>query len=255
MPTFVFIKLYAGDTSRDSELNRKAPVPNTQSREVNLTKRVQTSKGMRYCPLVLSANGRVKPDLVLVNGRPERHSDGAYYLEWREKGRRVRLSVGKDPQDAAARRQRKEAELNALNQGVTVVPENGDGGHRSVATAVTQYLEETELTKKPKTLAAYTTALNYFTESCPKLYLQDIERADLLKFCAFLRDKKRQAPRSCWNKFANVMSFLKANSRSWPCKQLRSAIRKKSRRCTSQMNSTSSSRPATPGSGSGTSSF
>ena len=67
---------------------------NTQSKEVNLTKRVQTSKGLRYCPVALSPNGRVKPDLVLVNGRPERHSEGAYYLEWREKGRRVRLSVG-----------------------------------------------------------------------------------------------------------------------------------------------------------------
>ncbi len=47
-------------------------------------------------------------------------------------------------------------------------------------------------------------------ESCPKLFLEDIERKDLLKFCAFLRDDKEQAPRSCWNKFANVMSFLKA---------------------------------------------
>ena len=48
---------------------------------------------------------------------------------------------------------------------------------------VARFLDETELTKKPKTLAAYTTALNYFTESCPKLYLQDIDRTDLLKFC------------------------------------------------------------------------
>jgi integrase len=54
-------------------------------------------------------------------------------------------------------------------------------------------------------------ALNYFTESCPKLYVHDIERRDMLKFCAFLRNDKEQAPRSCWNKFANVMSFLKAN--------------------------------------------
>jgi integrase len=41
--------------------------------------------------------------------------------------------------------------------------------------------------------------------------LQDIERTDLLKFCAFLRDKKKQAPRSVYNKFENVMMFLKAN--------------------------------------------
>ena len=185
-------------------------MPNTQSREVNLTKRIQTPKGLRYCPVVLSPNGRVKPDLVLVNGKPEKHPEGAYYLEWREKGRRVRLSVGKDPQDAAARRQRKEAELHALNNGVSVVPENGNE-HPSVATAVAGFLEETELTKKPKTTAAYTTALKYFRESCPKLYLHDIDRHDLLKFSAFLRDEKRQSPRSCWNKFANVMTFLKAN--------------------------------------------
>ena len=184
---------------------------NTQCKEVNLTKRVQTSKGLRYCPVVLSANGRVKPDLVIINGLQERHPEGAYYLEWRENGRRVRLSVGKDPADASARRQRKESELNAVNNGVAVLPEKGDNGHRSLAAAVTEYLEETMLTKKPKTLAAYTTALTYFTESCPKLFLEDIERKDLLKFCAFLRDDKEQAPRSCWNKFANVMSFLKAN--------------------------------------------
>jgi integrase len=185
-------------------------VARTQSKEVNLTKRVQTSNGMRYCPVVLSPNGRVKPDLVLVNGQPQKHPEGAYYLEWREKGRRVRLSVGKDAQEAATRRQRKEAELNALNNGVSVLPENGNG-HRSIATAVAAFLDETELTKKPKTLAAYTTALHYFTESCPKLYLHDIERADLLKFSAFLRDKKKQAPRSVYNKFENVMTFLKAN--------------------------------------------
>ena len=192
---------------------------NTQCREVNLTKRVQTSKGMRYCPVVLSANGRVKPDLVTVNGREERHPEGAYYLEWRENGRRVRLSVGKDPADASTRRQRKESELNALNNGVIVVPETGDNGHRSVAAAVSGYLEETTFTKKPKTVAAYTTALNYFTESCSKLFLEDIDRKDLLKFCAFLRDDKKQAPRSCWNKFANVMSFLKANGIRGPVKK------------------------------------
>jgi integrase len=166
---------------------------------------------MRYCPIVLASNGRIRPDLVLVNGRPERHPEGAYYLEWREKGRRIRLSVGKDAQDAAARRQRKEAELNALNNGVPVLPENDDG-HRSVAAAVTQFLEETELTKKPKTLAAYTTALNYFTESCRRLYLHEIERHDLLKFSGFLRDQKKQSLRSVYNKFETVMTFLKANS-------------------------------------------
>jgi integrase/recombinase XerD len=84
-------------------------------------------------------------------------------------------------------------------------------GRRSVAASVDDYLEETELTKKPKTLAAYRTTLSYFTESCHKLNLEDIDRMDLLKFCAFLRDEKKQAPRSVCNKFESLMAFLKAN--------------------------------------------
>ncbi len=179
------------------------------NREVNLTKRVQTPHGWRYCTVVLSANGRVKPDLVIVKGKQETHKEGAYYLEWREGSKRVRLSVGKDPADASARRQRKEAELNAVNNGVSVVPD-GQNGHRSVAAAVAEFLDETKLTKKPKTLAAYSTALTYFVESCHKLNLEEIERRDLLKFSAFLRDEKEQAPRSVYNKFENLMSFLKA---------------------------------------------
>jgi integrase/recombinase XerD len=190
--------------------SQKQFVMRTGGYSVNLTKRVQTSDGLRYCPVVESANGRVKPDMVLVNGRPEKHPEGAYYLEWREKGKRVRLSVGKDAQEAAARRQRKQVELNAVESGVCVLPENGNG-QRSVAAAVASFLEETELTKKPKTLAAYTTALNYFTESCRKMYLHEIERHDLLKFAGFLRDQKKQSPRSVYNKFETVMAFLKAN--------------------------------------------
>ena len=40
--------------------------------ECNLTKRVQTTKGWRYCRVVLSTNGRVKPDLVIVGSLPFR---------------------------------------------------------------------------------------------------------------------------------------------------------------------------------------
>ncbi len=98
----------------------------------------------------------------------------------------------------------------SMNNGASIVPEGKDG-RRSIAASVADYLDETKLTKKPKTLAACGTALAYFVESCHKLNLEDIDRRDLLKFHAFLRDDKEQAPRSCWNKFANVMSFLKAN--------------------------------------------
>jgi integrase/recombinase XerD len=178
------------------------------NRIVSVTKRIKTLRGLRYCPVVISGNGRIKPDAVIVDDREERHPEGSYYLNWYAGKRLMRLSVGKDAATATARRQQKEAELNAKNNGIGIVPESY---RRLVSVAVTGYLEDTELTKKPKTLAAYTTALDYFTQSCKKQYLEDIDRKDLLRFSAFLRDEKEQAPRTCWNKFANVMSFLKAN--------------------------------------------
>lgn len=180
--------------------------------QVNLTKRVQTDAGLRYCPVVFSRNGRVRPDTVVVDGQEERHPEGAYYLDWYEGGKRKRLSVGKDPANAFARKLRKQAELNAIAQGVPVTPDSEEKAGRSLQAAIAQYIEETRLTKKPKTYAAYSTALRYFSESCSKLYLEDIERIDMLRFHAYLRDEKQQTPRSCWNKFSNVMSFLKAQS-------------------------------------------
>jgi integrase/recombinase XerD len=177
--------------------------------EVNLTKRVLTESGLRYCPVVLTSNGRVKQDQVFIDGKPSQHPEGSYYIEWREGNRRRRLSVGTDATEAHTQRLRKEAELNARNRGVAVASEEKNGS-RSLASAVSAFIEETRLTKKPKTLAAYTTALNYFQESCPKLHLEEVERVDLLKFSAFLRDKKKQSPRSVYNKFENVMTFLKA---------------------------------------------
>ena len=163
----------------------------------------------------------------------------------------MRVSVGKDAQDAGARRERKADELVAKGNGIAVVPENDT----VVTAAIADYLEETELTLKPKTLAAYTKALEYFTESCHELYIEDIERKDLNKFHAFLRDEKDQAPRSCWNKFSNVMSFLKAKEfADLSTRKTGRNSQKRSRIFTNRMNSILCSQRVTQKSGYGLSS-
>jgi hypothetical protein len=167
------------------------------NRVVSVSKRVETDKGLRYCPVVESKNGRIKSDYVWVDGKEQYHSEGAYYISWYEGKKLNRLSVGKDAATAYARQQQKQAEINAKNSGLTVSPEGAEipaeNSKRLLSTAITEFIEETKLTKKPKTLAAYTTALNYFTESCHKQYLEEIERKDLLKFSAFLRDGTQKA--------------------------------------------------------------
>src|SRR5512133_3713585 len=71
--------------------NQKRFVLRSGGYSVNLTKRVQTPAGMRYLPVAVAANGRMKPDIVVVDGHEERHPEGAYYLEWRERQARPTL--------------------------------------------------------------------------------------------------------------------------------------------------------------------
>jgi integrase/recombinase XerD len=179
------------------------------NRECNLTKRVLTAKGWRYCAVVLSANGRVKPDFVHVNSHEEHHPEGAYYIEWRNGSKRHRQSVGKNAQDAQAQRLRKEAELNAKNHGVELAHVNGDN-RVTLGDAVSAYLSETKVLKRPATFSAYSLALRNFTDACSKTYLDQITRDDLIVFRKYLADAKL-ADRTSHNRFEHVLSFLKAN--------------------------------------------
>ena len=91
------------------------------NREVNLTKRVQTPYGLRYCRVVLSANGRVKPDAVMVNG--QKNDTQKARITW--SGATIAGVAGYPwarTADASARRLAKEAELNAINHGVALAP-------------------------------------------------------------------------------------------------------------------------------------
>jgi hypothetical protein len=64
----------------------------------------------------------------------------------------MRLSLGTNAADAHARLLRKEAELNAVNNGVMVVKEAKDG-MRSLAGAVAEYLADVKLMHKPRSFA------------------------------------------------------------------------------------------------------
>jgi integrase/recombinase XerD len=182
------------------------------NKSVNLTKRIKTPNGTRFCEVARSANRRVKADYVKIDGREEHHPEGSYYIEWYDGNKRLRRSVGKNALAAEAKRHQQEQMLAARAAGLKAgLKFTSEEGQLRLAEAVTAYLAETQLTKKPKTLAAYTTALDYFLESCKKQYLAEVDRPDMLRFAAFLRDEKEQAPRSVYNKFENVMSFFKAN--------------------------------------------
>jgi integrase/recombinase XerD len=178
--------------------------------EVNVTKRIETSTGSRYCPVVVNSSGRIKSDWVIVNGEQEKHAEGSYYLEWRENGKRKRLSVGKDAVVAFNSQVRKIKELEARAEGLLVELPKDDPNRAQLRSAMADFLKEIKLSRKDKTWRGYKVAFAYFQQSCIKKCADELERIDLLEFVAFLRDKKKLAPRTVFNKFTCVMTFLES---------------------------------------------
>jgi integrase/recombinase XerD len=179
-------------------------------REVNLTKRIQTASGLRFCPVVMARNGRVRPNYVLVDGQEELHGEGAYYIEWYEGGKRIRQSVGKDAILAAGRQHRQAQILASRAAGIRVLDEKHDEDIL-LADAVNDFLYKARISKKPRTYVAYKTALDYFQESCRRQFLAEVTQRDLLHFVAFLRESKGLSARTTSNKFVTVVSFLRAS--------------------------------------------
>jgi integrase/recombinase XerD len=189
---------------------------------VNLTKYVNLDGQWRFCPVVYSGNGRIKPDQVLVNGKPETHTEGAYYIEWYDNGKRKRRSVGKNALDAFAAQKRQAQVLGAKAHGITV--SEGDPTSPTLGEACEEFLREIELHRKHKTFLQYSTALTYLKESVgERKRLADVSRKDLLNFVQYIRQEKNLAERTAWTKLTVAVQLLKSNGirgllarKDWP---------------------------------------
>ena len=183
--------------------------------KVNLSKYVQVAPGeWRFCPVVMSAGGRPKQDLVLVNGIQEKHLEGAYYIDWYDAGKRRRQSVGKDPNVAFAEQQRQIHLLAAVSHGVDVVRPH-ESKQVLLSAACSEFLETIRLQRRPKTYKQYEVALRYFQECCgANARIGEISRRELLRFSSFLQNEKGLAARTSWTKFAVAVQLLNENGKS-----------------------------------------
>jgi hypothetical protein len=68
-------------------------------RKANLRKYLPHNGKWQFFP-VLKVGGRPKPELVIIEGKPRRGTAGAFYLDWREDGKRRTRPVGTSPREA-----------------------------------------------------------------------------------------------------------------------------------------------------------
>ena len=50
--------------------------------KLSIYKYVRTDKGWRYCKAAFHPNGKIKPNVVVVSGVEEKHTEGRYFLNF-----------------------------------------------------------------------------------------------------------------------------------------------------------------------------
>src|SRR6202795_1829728 len=68
------------------------------SRTATLYIRITKNGKSSFCKPVYQSKGRLKPQYAMVDGEPEHHKEGVYYVRFgADSSRQPRVAVGKDP--------------------------------------------------------------------------------------------------------------------------------------------------------------
>lgn len=180
---------------------------------VNLIKKIKIDNTWRFAPVVPEANGRLK-DRVRVNGKIEIHPEGAYYIEWRDRGRRCRVSVARE--DAIAEARRKAVELRAIRDGLIAPPDPPPvvPAKTPIGQAIDDYLRFVRVHRKPRTWLTYRFTLDTLLRaSYKKQYVEDATRQDVIDFMTYCYEQG-QGARTVYDKVVTVLQLFKRYGRS-----------------------------------------
>lgn len=163
-----------------------------------------------YLPAVWNGNGRLKPNLALVNGN-EKKVEGRYYLRFTEDGRRRFKLVKGDAAVATAAAQKVELALKAKAVGIGVV-EQTKGERIKLTNAIAEYKTEIKEHKARRTYVAYAYALDLFAQGCRKTFVDEVGRGCIMAFAAAL--KKERGAQTVVNHLRYVYTFLKRHGKA-----------------------------------------
>jgi len=201
------------------------------NRTATLYLRISKDGKNSFCKPVYLSKGRLRPQYAIVKGNAEHHEEGVYYVRFgADGGKQKYVLVGKDPYvalDKLGEKQRwlRDRERHIIPQ--TPVNARPESGRLSVEKAVEQYFKNLHSQgKDPKTIRAYKVAVEEFRQSCPKKFMDEIGKQDLIDFMGWLRTqpsklrkdgtprKQRRSGdpnRTYFNKVNDVVIFLSAH--------------------------------------------
>jgi integrase len=155
--------------------------------KLSIYKYVRTDKGWRYCKAAFHPNGKIKPNVVVVSGVEEKHTEGRYFLNSNNRW----IEVGTDALDAQRKRllrlnQMEYARLSGRSLAAGSAGQPGVfefSGRKVIKDEVEAYLANLELAKRThRTVQSKRRFLTTFLSIVPKKFADEFCRDDVLRF-------------------------------------------------------------------------
>lgn len=176
------------------------------NKRVSIWKYVKIAGRWRYCRPAQSPNGRIKPDVVIVNDSHQYHPEGSYYIHFRTGDKQVWEKVGPKPQDAVNRAEIAEVSLKAKAMGIVV--QNPETPSLGISASVYAYLQEYELSHGGESYSLMKQTLDEFVDWVKKRDVSAITRVDMLRYKKWLIDRRR-SDRTAGNKMLRVNQWYR----------------------------------------------
>ena len=154
---------------------------------VNIVKKVKVGWEWKTLSVVRDDKGRIRWDYVLVNGQPDHHPEGTYYLDYYDDGRRKREAAGGTANEVLEQARRKALLLESRDAGLDVKDVDSPE-HRLVTAAIEKFLISRMPPRcRPRTHLAYKKTMERFQERCTRRFVRQITRDDMLDYMAYAK--------------------------------------------------------------------
>jgi integrase len=176
------------------------------NRKVSVWKYVKVGNRWKYCKPVYGRNNKIKPNWAFVNGKPEHHPEGNFYISRRDGKKKIWKKIGPNPADAVNAAKVEKSILNAKALGVQIKPELPKLDYDA---QMWKFLNDYKLSQSLESHGLMKQTLEEFRRFSKKAVLSDINREDLLRYKQWLIERKRSL-RTAGNKMLRVNQFLRA---------------------------------------------
>jgi hypothetical protein len=179
------------------------------NKKVSLVRRCKVpDEGWRYYPAVVSANGKVKPNTVLVGDAEVAYPVGYYALRAYNGPKLVYTRIKGGATEALAALKLAQRKANALaivgDAGVQVVK---DSIRTRLRDSYPRFVQAARDRGSDEAAEAYERALEEFLTGCPNIYADELTREDVTRFHVQIKARGLSA-RTVSNRHFNLRAFL-----------------------------------------------